>query len=115
MLYHAGVFALLAPLLFSLPIWVVLLFGIVFGVLTLGHHRRVSQLAIVSLGGFLVLDLMGTVVWTAYEWLVGAPGQEGMPVFVTSAFFVLQTVIHALFIGVGVAAALRGRRDHAGE
>lgn len=101
--------AVLAPLLFSAPVWIVLLVGIAYGALTLDVHRQVSLLAISALGGFLVLDVVGTLVWTAYEWFVAARGGEGASVWVASGFFALQTLIHAGFLGVAIAAAAMGR------
>lgn len=99
----------LAPLLISLPVWLVLLVGIVYGIMTLQVHRPVSMLAILSLSGFLALDLIGTLVWTSYEWFVAARGGAGVSVWITNSFFVLQTLMHAGFLGVGIAAATRNR------
>ncbi|MCA9566606.1 MAG: hypothetical protein KC656_02145 [Myxococcales bacterium] len=105
----------LTPLLVSAPVWLVLLVGIVYGALTLRLHRVVSQLAIVALTGFLVLDLVGTLVWTAYEWFVAARGGKGLSVWVTNGFFVLQTLAHAFCLALAIGAAAWDRRPRAGE
>lgn len=97
---------LLTPLLFSAPVWVVLLVGIVFAILTWKTHRTVSMLAVVALGGFLVLDVVGTVLWAAFEGLVGLRATNG---WVRSVFFGVQTFVHAGFVGLAIVAAVRDR------
>ncbi len=106
---------ILAPLIVSALVWIVLLIGIVFGGLTLGKHRSVSVLAITGLSGFLLLDVVGTEVWTAYEWLIAAQGGVGAPVYLKNAFFFVQTLLHAFFIGLAIVAATRGRAPRARE
>ncbi len=106
MLYHAPAMDVLAPLLVSGPVWIVLLIGIALAVLTLPDHLEVSVLAIIAFLGFLVLDLVGTLVWATREWMERAPaGVEGW----IELFFSVQTIFHAVFVGFAVAAAVYGR------
>ncbi|MCB9678658.1 MAG: hypothetical protein H6737_26385 [Alphaproteobacteria bacterium] len=105
---------ILLPVLFSAPVWLVLLVGIVYAVLTIGAHRTVSILGAMALSGFLLLDLTGTLVWALYEWFVVAEGGEGVPVYVTQVFWLVQSIIHALFLGLAIAVAARGREPHGG-
>jgi len=102
------------PLLFSAPVWLVLLVGIVYAGLTIGRHRTVSVLAAVALGGFLLLDLTGTLVWTLYEWFVVAADHGGVSVWVTNLFWLVQTLIHSLFLALAIAAVAHGR-EHGGD
>lgn len=114
MLYDAGVMTVVAPLLVSAPVWIVLLVGISYGVLTFREHPRVSTLALAALGGFLVLDLVGTIVWAAYEGFVAGQGPEGLPMWVMNTFYAAQSVFHAGFLGLAVAASVWGRSDGGG-
>ncbi len=99
----------LVPILFSAPVWVVLLVGAVYAALTITQHRTVSILAGVVLGGFLLLDLTGTLVWVVYEWFVVAAGAEGVSVWVTNVFWFVQVLVHTLFLALGISVAARGR------
>ncbi|MEZ4322922.1 MAG: hypothetical protein R3F61_35985 [Myxococcota bacterium] len=99
---------ILLPVLFSAPVWLVLLVGIVYGGLTMGAHRTVSVLGAMALAGFLLLDLTGTVVWALYGWFI-ADGGAGVPVVVTQVFWLVQTLIHTLFLGLALSVAGRGR------
>jgi hypothetical protein len=97
------------PILFSAPVWVVLLVGAIYAALTLSQHRTVSILAAVCLGGFLLLDLTGTLVWVVYEWFVVAAGGEGLTVWVTNVFWFIQVLVHTLLLGLGISVVGRGR------
>ena len=99
----------LLPILFSAPVWVVLLVGTVYAGLTVKQHRTVSILAGVVLGGFLLLDLTGTLVWVSYEWFVVAAGDGGLSVWVTNVFWFVQVLVHTLLLALGISVAARNR------
>lgn len=102
---------LLAPLMFSAPTWLLLTVGFMYALLTLERHRDVSLLAAFALGGFLALDVVGTIVWATYEWFAADTPRGALAGWVTNAFWFVQTLAHAAFMGLAIAAAARGRAD----
>lgn len=100
-------------ILLSTPVWLLLAVGVVYGVMTRAAHNRVSLLASVALGGFLALDVTGTIVSQLYFGFVLPEGAGNAQAFAVRGFFLVQSIVHGLLLGMAITAAMLDRKEDA--
>ena len=97
-------------ILLSTPVWLLLAVGVVYGLMTRHAHSRVSLLASVALAGFLALDFTGTLISQLYFGFVLPAGGGDAQAIAVRAFFVVQSIVHAILLALAITAAMLDRQ-----